>query len=119
MKPKKMQMDGDLMGIYDTDLYQELFDYYSEDMPHGTMKARDGDPAQYISDELDDLGLLEAVVEAPMTQAFMKQMLQTTQGQAQQMAMQQAIDKIVKNLSRDDAEKGIDGPGEPNTYVNG
>ena len=38
------------------------------------MKARDGDPVQYISDELDDPGLLEAVVEAPMNQAFMKQM---------------------------------------------
>ena len=109
---KKMQMDGDLMGIYDTDLYQELFDYYSEDMPYGTMKARDGDPVQYISDELDDLGLLEAVVEAPMNQAFMKQMPKQP-GQAQQMAMQQAIDKIVKNLPRDNAEKGIDGPGEP------
>ena len=33
------------------------------------------------------------------------------------MAMQQAIDKIVKNLPRDDAEKGIDGPGEPNTHA--
>ena len=109
---KKMQMSGDLMDIYDTDLYQELFDYYSEDMPYGTMKARDGDPVQYISDELDDLGLLEAVVEAPMNQAFMKQMPKQP-GQAQQMAMQQAIDKIVKNLPRDDAEKGIDGPGEP------
>ena len=105
-------MSGDLMDIYDTNLYQELFDYYSEDMPYGTMKARDGDPVQYISDELDDLGLLEAVVEAPMNQAFMKQMPKQP-GQAQQMAMQQAIDKIVKNLPRDDAEKGIDGPGEP------
>ena len=31
-------------------------------------------PVQYISDELDDPGLLEAVVEAPTNQAFMKQM---------------------------------------------
>ena len=27
---KKMQMSGDLMDIYDTDLYLDLFDYYSE-----------------------------------------------------------------------------------------
>lgn len=109
---KKMQMDGTVDGIYDTPLYQELMDYYADEMPYGTMKARDGDPIQYINDELDDLGLLDAVVEAPMNQAFMKQMPKQP-GQAQQMAMQQAIDKIVKNLPRDDAEKGIDGPGEP------
>ena len=57
---KKMQMSGDIMDIYDTDLYQELFDYYSEDMPYGTMKARDGDPVEYITDKLDDLDMLES-----------------------------------------------------------
>jgi hypothetical protein len=61
---KKMQMSNDLMSVYDTDLYMDLFDYYSEDMPYDTMKARDGDPVQYISDELDELGLMdEKVVE--------------------------------------------------------
>ena len=64
---KKMQMSGDLMSVYDTDLYMDLFDYYSEDMPYDTMKARDGDPVQYISDELDELGLMdEKVVEAEL-----------------------------------------------------
>ena len=61
---KKLQMSGDLMDVYDTDLYLDLFDYYSEDMPYGTMKGRDGDPVQYISDELDNLGLLESKVES-------------------------------------------------------
>ena len=61
---KKMQMSGDLMSVYDTDLYMDLFDYYSEDMPYGTVHATDGDPVQYISDELDELGLMdEKVVE--------------------------------------------------------
>ena len=52
------------MSVYDTDLYMDLFDYYSEDMPYGTVHATDGDPVQYISDELDELGLMdEKVVE--------------------------------------------------------
>jgi hypothetical protein len=61
---KKMQETGDLMSIYDTDLYLDLFEYFSEDMPYGTVHANDGDPVQYISDELDDLGLLESIEEA-------------------------------------------------------
>lgn len=109
---KKMQEDGDVFSVYDTDLYLALFDHFAEEMPYGTQKGRDGDPVEYINDELDGLGLLEGIVEAPMNQAFMKQMPKQP-GQAQQMAMQQAIDKIVKNLPRDNAEKGIDGPGEP------
>ena len=61
---KKMQMSNDLTSVYDTDLYMDLFDYYSEDMPYGTVHATDGDPIQYISDELDELGLMdEKVVE--------------------------------------------------------
>ena len=36
--------------------YEELFDYYSNsgDMPYGTMKARDGDPYEWIQDKLMD-----------------------------------------------------------------
>jgi hypothetical protein len=64
VETKKMQMSNDLMSVYDTDLYMDLFDYYSEDMPYGTVHATDGDPVQYISDELDELGLMdEKVVE--------------------------------------------------------
>ena len=39
-------------------LYDELFEYFLEDMPYGTQKARDGDPVQWITDHLDYLGLL-------------------------------------------------------------
>ena len=61
---KKMQMDGDVFAIYDTDLYMALFDYFSEDMPYGTQKGRDGDPVEWINDELDSLGLLDEIVES-------------------------------------------------------
>ena len=40
------------------ELYFELMDYFAEDMPYGTQKARDGDPVEWITDHLDYLGLL-------------------------------------------------------------
>jgi hypothetical protein len=39
-------------------LYDELYEYFLEDMPYGTQKARDGDPVEWITMRLDDLGLL-------------------------------------------------------------
>ena len=57
------------MGDMDTnsELYMELYRYYSDEMPYGTMKARDGDPVEYIMDKLDDMGILDeqTVVEEP------------------------------------------------------
>ena len=47
-----MELDGEL--------YQDLFDYYSDEMPYGTQKARDGDPMDWIMSRLDDLGLAES-----------------------------------------------------------
>ena len=46
---------------YGSAVYQDLFDYFanSGEMPYGVMKARDGDPDQWIADRLDDLGLVE------------------------------------------------------------
>jgi len=44
-------------------LYDELFEYFLEDMPYGTQKARDGDPVEWITMRLEDLGLLETVLE--------------------------------------------------------
>ena len=46
----------------DDDLYDALFDYYasSGEMPYGTMKARTGDPYQWITQRLDqELGINE------------------------------------------------------------
>ena len=56
---KKLLQSEDLMDIYDDPLYQDLFDYFSEEMPYGTQKARDGDPVQYMQDELDMMGMFE------------------------------------------------------------
>ena len=57
---KILQAEGDVMEVYITELYFKLFDHFAEDMPYGVMKARDGDPIDYINNELDALGLLEA-----------------------------------------------------------
>ena len=42
-------------------VYESLYDYYvdSGEMPYGTMKARDGDPCEWICYRVEDLGILE------------------------------------------------------------
>jgi hypothetical protein len=40
----------------------DLFDYFSEEMPYGTQKARDGDPVEYMQDKLDMMGMFESEV---------------------------------------------------------
>jgi hypothetical protein len=44
-------------------LFQTLYDYYFDDMPYGTRKARDGDPYEWIGDrfhqDLGDHGMLD------------------------------------------------------------
>ena len=48
-------------GDLDQDLYEALYDYYFDDMPYGTKKARTGDPYEWVSQRLyDDLGLNES-----------------------------------------------------------
>jgi hypothetical protein len=61
---EKLKQGADIMDFQE--LYQELFSYYmdSGEMPYGVMKARDGDPYQWINDRLDDLGLVEAKLKA-------------------------------------------------------
>ena len=61
---RNFEANGDL----DDDLYHALYDYYSDngEMPYGTMKARTGDPYNWISDRLaDELGVNENLI-APM-----------------------------------------------------
>jgi hypothetical protein len=56
---KNFEANGDLSD----ELYHALYDYYSDngEMPYGTMKARDGDPYEWISDRLaDELGVNES-----------------------------------------------------------
>jgi hypothetical protein len=44
-------------------LYDALYDYYFDDMPYGTKKARDGDPHEWISDRFaQDIGIDEGVL---------------------------------------------------------
>ena len=56
---KNFEADGNL----DDDLYHALYDYYSDngEMPYGIMKARTGDPDEWISDRLaQELGMNES-----------------------------------------------------------
>ena len=48
--------DADLYG---TSAFEKLFDYFSDEMPYGTQKARTGDPDQWIFDKLDSLGFYD------------------------------------------------------------
>jgi hypothetical protein len=40
-------------------LFDELMDYFAEDMPYGVQKARTGMPDEWIVEHLDYLGLLK------------------------------------------------------------
>ena len=50
-------------GEMDNDLYDALYDYYFDDMPYGTKKARTGDPHEWVADRFaDDLGINENLI---------------------------------------------------------
>ena len=42
---------------YGSQCYDELMDYFADEMPYGVMKARTGMPDEWIIDRLCDLGL--------------------------------------------------------------
>ena len=42
---------------YGGECFDELMDYYADEMPYGVMKARDGMPDEWIIDKLIDLGI--------------------------------------------------------------
>ena len=44
--------------VYGEPLFDELYEYFLEDMPYGIAKARDGMPDEWIVDRVYDLGLL-------------------------------------------------------------
>ena len=62
----KMKQMGDIDS--GSDLYMELYSYYSDEMPYGTQKARDGDPVEWIMNKLDDLDMLESAQNKLRTQ---------------------------------------------------
>ena len=43
---------------YGSQCYDELMDYFADEMPYGVMKARTGMPDEWIIDRVDDLGVL-------------------------------------------------------------
>ncbi len=53
-------------GDMSDDLYDALYDYYFDDMPYGTKKARTGDPHEWVADRFaSDLGINENLI-SPM-----------------------------------------------------
>ena len=42
---------------YGSQCYDELMDFFADEMPYGVMKARDGMPDEWIIDKLIDLGI--------------------------------------------------------------
>lgn len=49
-------------GELHDNLYDALYDYYFDDMPYGTKKARTGDPYEWIADRLDrDMGTSKSI----------------------------------------------------------
>ena len=58
---ERMKQEGDINTA--SGLYTALYRYYSDEMPYGTQKARDGDPVEWIMDRLDDLGLAEDMAQ--------------------------------------------------------
>ena len=50
-------------GDMSDDLYEVLYDYYFDDMPYGTKKARTGDPHEWVADRFaEDLGINENLI---------------------------------------------------------
>ena len=76
-----MTQAGDIYEIYGGDLYMALFQYFSEEgMPYGTQKGRDGDPVEYMNDELDTMGLLESIVAYKVEEGTQKPYVSLTKG---------------------------------------
>ena len=64
---KRDVKDFEATGELTDALYNVLYDYYFDDMPYGTKKARDGDPYEWIGDRFAaDLGIDEAMVPMDM-----------------------------------------------------
>ena len=58
---RKEITDFEATGELDDNLYDALYDYYFDDMPYGTKKARTGDPYEWVAQRLyADLGIDES-----------------------------------------------------------
>jgi len=55
---KRDVRDFEQTGEVSDELHNALYDYYFDDMPYGTKKARDGDPYEWVADRFGaDLGI--------------------------------------------------------------
>jgi len=54
MLPK--YLDGEL-DLYGTEVFDKLYTYWMAEMPYGVAKCRDGDPCEWILDQLESCGL--------------------------------------------------------------
>jgi hypothetical protein len=62
LKQNKQEWDkiksGKLELMNSNKLYDELYTYFSSEMPYGVAKARDGDPDEWIMNKLEQMGYL-------------------------------------------------------------
>ncbi len=49
---------------YGQDCFDELLDYFADEIPYGVMKAREGTPDEWIFDKLCDLGIDKELEQA-------------------------------------------------------
>ena len=60
---KKILESNNIINIedieYGGECFDELMDYFADEMPYGVMKARTGMPDEWIYDKLCDLGFEE------------------------------------------------------------
>lgn len=51
----KIMGEADFQALETENHFEELFEYFSNEMPYGTMKARTGDPWQWIDTRVEML----------------------------------------------------------------
>lgn len=52
---KKLKVGEEDVNNISTDLMGKFLDFFNEEMPYGTMKARDGDPFDWVLNNLDKI----------------------------------------------------------------
>lgn len=57
---EKILNENDFSDLYDyifaeSDAPTWLYDYYSDEMPYGIQKARDGDPGEWLNERLEEI----------------------------------------------------------------
>jgi hypothetical protein len=59
LSPEEYAMIASNQYEDDDELMAKLMDHFSDEMPYGTQKGRDGDPYEFIFQELDSMGLIK------------------------------------------------------------